>query len=40
MNEKRCYTVAEIQEILGCGRQAVVSLIENTKPPAMLGRIV
>lgn len=29
MNEKRCYTVAEIQEILGCGRQAVVSLIKK-----------
>ena len=29
MSEKRCYTVAEIQEILGVGRQAVVSLIKK-----------
>ena len=29
MSEKRCYTVAEVQEILGVGRQAVVSLLKK-----------
>lgn len=29
MNEKRCYTVAEIQEILGVGRQSVYSLLKR-----------
>ena len=27
MSEKRCYTVVELMEILGVGRQAVVSLL-------------
>lgn len=29
MSEKRCYSVAEIQEILGVGRQSVVSLLKR-----------
>lgn len=29
MSEKRCYSVAEIQEILGVGGQAVVSLLKK-----------
>lgn len=29
MSEKRCYSVAEIQKILGVGRQSVVSLLKR-----------
>ena len=32
MAEKRCYTVAELQEILGVSRPTVYSLLKNNFP--------